>query len=63
MPRRRVKIIVSCEHAGHRVPPKYRPLFRGHARVLTSIGVGCGLQPLPIDKSLNGVEVGRQDVE
>ncbi len=36
MPRRRVGIIVSCEHAGHRVPAKYRPLFRGHARVLES---------------------------
>ena len=36
MPRRRVGIVVSCEHAGHRVPPKYRPLFRGHARVLAS---------------------------
>jgi len=36
MPRRRVGIIVSCEHAGNHVPAKYRPLFRGHARDLAS---------------------------
>lgn len=36
MPRRSVGIVVSCEHAGHRVPPKYRVLFRGHARDLMS---------------------------
>lgn len=36
MHRRDVGIVVSCEHAGYRVPPAYRHLFRGHADVLKS---------------------------
>ncbi len=36
MPRRRVGLVISCEHAGNRVPAKYRALFRGHAGVLAS---------------------------
>lgn len=29
-------VVVSCEHAGNRVPTPYRPLFRGSKRVLQS---------------------------
>jgi predicted N-formylglutamate amidohydrolase len=36
MRRPELKLIVSCEHAGNRVPPRYRALFRGHAKVLQS---------------------------
>lgn len=36
MPRRNAGIVVSCEHAGHRVPAAYRALFRGHSDVLKS---------------------------
>ena len=28
--------LITCEHAGNRVPPRYRALFRGAARVLRS---------------------------
>ncbi|MCA8959669.1 MAG: N-formylglutamate amidohydrolase [Planctomycetes bacterium] len=31
-----VLFVVSCEHAGHRVPPAYRPLFRGARATLES---------------------------
>jgi len=36
MRKREVGIVLSCEHAGHRVPAAYRALFRGHASVLKS---------------------------
>ncbi len=36
MPRRRVGIVISCEHAGNRVPAKYRALFKGRTAVLKS---------------------------
>ncbi len=36
MRRRETGIVVSCEHAGNRVPPKYRGLFRRSAAVLNS---------------------------
>ncbi|HXV13567.1 MAG TPA: N-formylglutamate amidohydrolase [Candidatus Krumholzibacteria bacterium] len=36
MPRRKTGIVVSCEHAGNRVPTAYRSLFRGHAGALKS---------------------------
>ncbi|HKW13916.1 MAG TPA: N-formylglutamate amidohydrolase [Candidatus Krumholzibacteria bacterium] len=32
----RVALVLSCEHAGHRVPPQYRTLFKGKQRVLVS---------------------------
>lgn len=31
-----IALVVSCEHAGNRVPPECRALFRGHKRVLDS---------------------------
>ncbi len=36
MRRREIALVVSCEHAGNRVPPAYRTLFRGRAAVLKS---------------------------
>ena len=36
MRKREVGIVLSCEHAGHRVPTAYRALFRGHTAVLKS---------------------------
>lgn len=30
------RLLFTCEHAGHRVPPEYAALFRGAARVLAS---------------------------
>lgn len=36
MPRRSTGIVVSCEHAGHRVPAAYCARFRGHSEVLKS---------------------------
>jgi predicted N-formylglutamate amidohydrolase len=36
MRRREVGLILSCEHAGNRVPPAYRSLFRGRDAVLKS---------------------------
>ena len=29
-------ILITCEHGGNRVPPRYRPLFRGHEALLTT---------------------------
>lgn len=29
-------LVISCEHAGNRVPAEYRPLFRGQQKVLAS---------------------------
>ena len=31
-----MRLLVTCEHGGNRVPPKYRPLFRKHRGVLES---------------------------
>jgi predicted N-formylglutamate amidohydrolase len=31
-----IALVLSCEHAGNRVPPEYRALFRGQQRVLDS---------------------------
>jgi predicted N-formylglutamate amidohydrolase len=28
--------LITCEHGGKRVPPRWRPLFRGHAALLNS---------------------------
>ncbi|MCI0451212.1 MAG: N-formylglutamate amidohydrolase [Candidatus Latescibacteria bacterium] len=36
MRKRKLGLVISCEHAGNRVPPQYRALFRGHAKVLAS---------------------------
>jgi predicted N-formylglutamate amidohydrolase len=36
MPRPHATLVVSCEHADHRVPARYRALFRGSAGVLKS---------------------------
>jgi predicted N-formylglutamate amidohydrolase len=36
MRKREIGIVLSCEHAGHRVPAAYRALFRGHTAVLKS---------------------------
>jgi predicted N-formylglutamate amidohydrolase len=30
------RLLVTCEHGGHRVPAAYRPLFAGHAAALES---------------------------
>ncbi|MEO8930200.1 MAG: N-formylglutamate amidohydrolase [Caldimonas sp.] len=32
--RRADRLILTCEHAGNRVPPRYRPLFVGHEHLL-----------------------------
>ena len=32
----KTSVVVSCEHAGHRVPARYRHLFAGHQGVLES---------------------------
>jgi predicted N-formylglutamate amidohydrolase len=29
-----VSLLVTCEHGGNRVPPRYRPLFKGHEELL-----------------------------
>lgn len=34
--KRETKIIVSCEHGGNRVPPRFRELFKGRERMLNS---------------------------
>ncbi len=36
MPKRRTSILITCEHGGNRIPPRYRPLFRGHEDLLQS---------------------------
>lgn len=36
MRKRDLGLVVSCEHAGNRVPVAYRALFRGHSSVLKS---------------------------
>lgn len=36
MPKGNAALVLSCEHAGNRVPAPYRPLFRGQKRVLAS---------------------------
>ena len=36
-------LLISCEHGGNRVPPRYRPLFAGlHQALLTHRGYDCG---------------------
>jgi predicted N-formylglutamate amidohydrolase len=38
-----VRLLVTCEHGGNRVPPRYRPLFRGFERALnTHLGYDPG---------------------
>jgi predicted N-formylglutamate amidohydrolase len=29
-----VSLLITCEHGGNRIPPRYRPLFRGHEALL-----------------------------
>ena len=29
-------LLITCEHGGNRVPPRYRPLFRGHQDLLST---------------------------
>lgn len=42
-----VKTIITCEHGGNQIPPRYRPLFREHARLLaTHRGYDIGALPL-----------------
>ena len=36
MARRECRVLVTCEHGGHRVPPRYRSLFRGKGALLRS---------------------------
>ncbi len=36
MRKREPRLVISCEHAGNQVPPRYRARFRGHAAVLKS---------------------------
>lgn len=36
MPKRQTSILITCEHGGNRIPPRYRPLFRGHEDLLQS---------------------------
>lgn len=36
MRRAEIALVLSCEHGGHEVPARYRSLFRGTDRVLTS---------------------------
>jgi predicted N-formylglutamate amidohydrolase len=31
---RRVSLLITCEHGGNRIPPRYRQLFRGHEELL-----------------------------
>lgn len=33
---RPLSLLITCEHGGNRVPPRYRPLFKGHAALLAS---------------------------
>jgi len=35
-PSRPLHLIISCEHGGARVPPRYRPLFAGHEALLAT---------------------------
>ena len=45
--RRNVSIILSCEHAGNKVPSRYRPLFEGHPDILkTHRGYDLGIAPI-----------------
>jgi predicted N-formylglutamate amidohydrolase len=34
MPKRQTSILITCEHGGNRIPPRYRQLFRGHEDLL-----------------------------
>jgi predicted N-formylglutamate amidohydrolase len=34
--RKRVRLLLSCEHASRAIPPRWRPLFRGHAELVAS---------------------------
>jgi predicted N-formylglutamate amidohydrolase len=45
--RREDRLIITCEHAGNRVPARYRPLFVGHEHLLpTHRGWDPGALPL-----------------
>ena len=47
----RDRFIVSCEHGGNEVPDGFRPLFRGHEKLLPTHR-GCDLGILPFAKRL-----------
>lgn len=34
MPKRQTSILITCEHGGNRIPPRYRYLFRDHEELL-----------------------------
>lgn len=34
MKKRPTSILITCEHGGNLIPPRYRPLFRGHEHLL-----------------------------
>jgi len=36
LPRVACRVLLTCEHGGNRIPPQYRPLFRGAAAALAS---------------------------
>ncbi len=42
-----IRLMISCEHGGNRVPTEYRALFRGHEELLaTHRGYDIGILPL-----------------
>jgi predicted N-formylglutamate amidohydrolase len=60
------RIILSCEHGGHRIPAAYRPLFAGQAELLaTHRGYDIGILPFArslakgLDAPLHAAEVSR----
>jgi predicted N-formylglutamate amidohydrolase len=34
MKKKKASLLITCEHGGNRIPPRYRPLFRGHEDLL-----------------------------
>ena len=36
MPRREARVVVTCEHGGHRIPPRWAPLFERRRTLLES---------------------------
>jgi predicted N-formylglutamate amidohydrolase len=60
------RIILSCEHGGHRIPAAYRPLFTGQDELLvTHRGYDIGILPFArflareLDAPLHAAEVSR----
>jgi predicted N-formylglutamate amidohydrolase len=60
------RIILSCEHGGHRIPAVYRPLFSGQAELLaTHQGYDIGILPFArflakeLDVPMHAAEVSR----